>query len=385
MSLNDSLHEDGFDSQFDNLNEPLTRGPAGARAPPYPPAQDYTANSTRYRDPVFAVLFLGHLAVVAFFAAAKGIPALAAGGIPEVEIDKSGAQQPDEADQPVPLVLGLSLMMVLGAFFSTVWIKILITHGESLIRWTLLSTVVWFVLCSVAAAFARSTVGSIMLLVSAGISYSYYRSIDSRIEFAGKNLKVACTAISAMPGTMTAAVALLAVQALWCMVWSLALLWLVSSVVRCYGYTAPVVRCTCVRALSLSCALEERSSAPSSAGIGVATNYSQKYITGADGVRYAAATCTTYSTVGPDPSFNLTCSGESQLCFKCICGSTVALPDSECLHYSVNASVYSAMLLSLLWGCAVTAAAAHCTAAGAVAGWWFSGATSSGGYSGNGQ
>eukprot|EP00953_Heterococcus_sp_UTEX-ZZ885_P038536 19777-Heterococcus_DN1.PRE.2 len=43
------------------------------------------------------------------------------------------------------------------------------------------------------------------------------------------------------------------------------------------------------------------------------------------------------------------------------------------------------MLLSLLWGCAVTAAAAHCTAAGAVAGWWFSGATSSGGYSGNGQ
>jgi hypothetical protein len=186
MSLNDSLHEDGFESQFDNLSEPLTRGPAGARAPPYPPARDYTANSTRYRDPVFAVLFLGHLAVVAFFAAAKGTPALAAGGIPEVEIDKSGAQQPDEADQPVPLVLGLSLMMVLGAFFSSVWIKILITHGESLIRWTLLSTVVWFVLCSVAAAFARSVVGSIMLLISAGISYWYYRSIDSRIEFAGK-------------------------------------------------------------------------------------------------------------------------------------------------------------------------------------------------------
>jgi hypothetical protein len=186
MSLNDSLHEDGFDSQFDNLSEPLTRGPAGARAPPYPPARDYTDNSTRYRDPVFAVLFVGHLAVVAFFAAAKGIPALAAGGIPEVEIDKSGAQQHDEADQPVPLVLGLSLMMVLGAFFSSLWIKILITHGESLIRWTLLSTVVWFVLCSVAAAFARSVVGSIMLLVSAGISYWYYRSIDSRIEFAGK-------------------------------------------------------------------------------------------------------------------------------------------------------------------------------------------------------
>jgi hypothetical protein len=186
MSLNDSLHEDGFDSQFDNLNEPLTRGPAGARAPPYPPARDYTANNTRYRDPVFAVLFIGHLAVVAFFAAAKGIPAIAAGGIPEVEIDKSGAQQPDEEDQPVPLVLGLSLMMVLGAFFSSVWIKILITHGESLIRWTLLSTVVWFVLCAIAAAFARSIVGSILLLLSAGISYWYYRSIDSRIEFAGK-------------------------------------------------------------------------------------------------------------------------------------------------------------------------------------------------------
>jgi Plasma-membrane choline transporter len=136
-----------------------------------------------------------------------------------------------------------------------------------------------------------------------------------------------------------------------------------------------VQQCCCVLALGALAAEQ----------IGVATNYSQKYITGADGVRYAAATCTTYSTVGPDPSFNPACSGESQLCFKCICGSTVALPDSECLHYSVNASVYGAMLLSLLWGCAVTAAAAHCTAAGAVAGWWFSGATSSGGYSGNGQ
>jgi Plasma-membrane choline transporter len=99
-------------------------------------------------------------------------------------------------------------------------------------------------------------------------------------------------------------------------------------------------------------------------------------------VRYAAATCTTYSTVGPDPGFNPACTGESQLCFKCICGSTVALPDSECLHYSVSAGVYGAMLLSLLWGCAVTAAAAHCTAAGAVAHWWFnSAATSTGGYS----
>ncbi|KAG5178021.1 plasma-membrane choline transporter-domain-containing protein [Tribonema minus] len=339
---------------------------------PYPPKPSADSASTTYRDAFFAVIFALHLAVILALAIFKGIPAVAQGGIDQVDVDPAGGSETpvNDGDNPIPLVLSLGVVMVLGAFLSTVWVKVLVSHGESVVRCTILSTVAWFVLSAVAAALLGQSGGAVALLVLAGIAYWYYVLINSHIEFAGKNLKVACSAVLAMPGTVTVAVTLLTVQALWCMIWGLAMaLWCM------------------VWGLAM---------------LGVATNFSAP-ITAADGTVYDADDCTTYETQRPNPTFSAACTGYygGGTCFKCVCGGATVYDDAECrservsagvyalmllservsagvyalmlLSEHVSAGVYALMLLSLIWGCGVIANISHCTTAGAVAAWWFAG------------
>jgi hypothetical protein len=91
-----------------------------------------------------------------------------------------------------PAVLSLGVVMVFGAFLSTVWVKALVSYGESLIRCSILSTVVWFVLAAVAAALLRQGGGAVALMALAACTYCYYVLIDNRIEFAGKVRQRSC-------------------------------------------------------------------------------------------------------------------------------------------------------------------------------------------------
>eukprot|EP00611_Tribonema_gayanum_P000386 TRINITY_DN1025_c1_g1_i2.p1 TRINITY_DN1025_c1_g1~~TRINITY_DN1025_c1_g1_i2.p1 ORF type:complete len:562 (-),score=197.38 TRINITY_DN1025_c1_g1_i2:853-2538(-) len=338
--VDDNL-QDEFDFEAGDLMQPLAPGLNNThndyhhnrQGAPYPPKPSADSASSTYRDAFFAVIFALHLAVILALAIFKGIPAVAQGGIDQVDVDPAGGSETpvNDGDNPIPLVLSLGVVMVLGAFLSTVWVKVLVSHGESVVHCTILSTVAWFVLSAVAAALLGQSGGAVALLVLAGVAYWYYVLINTHIEFAGKNLKVACSAVLAMPGTVTVAVTLLAVQALWCMIWGLAML-------------------------------------------GVATNFSAP-ITAADGTVYDADDCTTYETQRPNPTFSAACTGYygGGTCFKCVCSGATVYDNAECRSERVSAGVYALMLLSLIWGCGVIANISHCTTAGAVAAWWFAG------------
>lgn len=339
MSLNahvggyQGLEQDDFGER--DLHIPLYADHGSSAPPmaPYPPTPQPLGSTAYYRDPFFAIVFLIHVVLIALAAILKGIPAVGQGAVPEVEVDSETGGETDviSGDDPMPLVLGITLILVLSSFVSTVMVKVLVHYGESLIRCALLSTVVWFVIMGVSFVLMNVFIAGLIMLGMAGLTYLYYHAIGPRIEFAGKNLKVACTAISHMPSTITAAVGLLAIQALWCMTWSLALL-------------------------------------------GVATSFPETSITSLDGTTtYDLDSCVTYITDAPNASFSAACAlaPEQSTCMKCSCGGVEVYPDMPCETHTVSAGVYIVMLFSLLWGCSVISNIAHATTSGAIASWWF--------------
>ncbi|CAM9525587.1 unnamed protein product, partial [Phaeothamnion confervicola] len=278
-------------------------------------------------------LFWIQAIIVLAIALARGLPAVARGSI-DIEIVDPDSQAPgspgEDGGGPGRIVAGLLLTLLLAALLAAAAVQTLLRFGEGLIRCALLSTVAWFGLAAVGFFAAGVVAAGIIMLLAAIFSYVYYRLVAKRVEFAGKNLRVACAAVSAVPGTVAAAFAMLAVNCLWCLVWGLALL-------------------------------------------GAATTYGDATVTGPNGSQYPAKECTTYKTEGPSAGFGPSCDDAmaGETCFKCICNDVIVFADRQCVENSVNGGLYVALLLSLYWGCMTLSNMVHATTAGAVGAWWF--------------
>jgi hypothetical protein len=269
------------------------------------------------KDALFAALYLVHVVVILALALVRGVPAVARGGVREVEA--GSGEEVDDMD-PVPSILALGVILVVGAFASAASLKALLQMGEGMIRFSILSSAGLMLVSAFSLAVAGHVSPSLIPLFGGLILLLYYRLVRSRIAFAGCNLKVACTAVSALPSTGVAAFTLMAAQAVWGFLWGLAVL-------------------------------------------GVATNYSDAFVVSPDGTKYAVGSCVTYvdEPVQEGGSF----------AYSCECGGTMVFTDQPCQSYSVNALVYTLLVFSLLWGGSVMSNLSHCTTAGAVGTWWF--------------
>jgi hypothetical protein len=173
----------------------------------------------QYRDAPFAVLFLIHLVVIFYFAVAWGIPAI---------FDSGDSYNNNDNDTSsfeglsVSGVLGLCVLCMLAslAIISGAMI-FMIKFAEQLIQFSLIFSVILSLVFAVSFATQGLIVMSILyfILFLWGVCYAYFAW--RRIPFARSNLVTATAAIKANMGVVAVAFGMLAVFAVWSVLWVL--------------------------------------------------------------------------------------------------------------------------------------------------------------------
>lgn len=229
------------------------------------------------------------------------------------------------------MIGGVLLLLAVGAALSVVWIQVMVRLAAKLIMCTLMGVIAVCLVCSILFFTSGSVAGGVVTLVFALLVGVYLFAVRRRVEFASKNLKVACNSVLTMPTTLLYALIMLGVQLVWCVIWALAVM-------------------------------------------GVATNNSQHTIRH-EGTTYDLDDCSSYTyhssiTVG---TTTLDCTHGT--CHACVCEhggeDVVVYSNSSCLPYRVDGGLYFLMLLSFYWTCCVISNIVHCVASGAVGSWWF--------------
>lgn len=178
----------------------------------------------QFRDPAFAVLFVGHLAAVSFFAFAWGFPALQA-GIDANSGNSTGNGGDGLENFSLTGILGICLLSTLAAgvlIFGA--LGVMICHADKLIQGSLVTSIAFTF--GLGAAFAVK--GLVWMAVLYFVMFLwggwYAYAVWPRLPFATSILVTATTAIKANMGVTALAFGMALTLMAWFFVWTLAMM-----------------------------------------------------------------------------------------------------------------------------------------------------------------
>ena len=286
------------------------------------PADEAAVEPVPYQDRWAAFLFLVHVAVIAWMAFDWGLPLL------EKDVDaQDNANQTGvgnvQNNSLVALVSGGTVCTLAAAAISYMCLKYVLKDARNVIKATLIGSIVVQVVTAVLAMLAGQLWLFVMGCIFALVSVCYFRLVRNRIAFASTNLAVATAAIGDASGPVLVSFGIIFVQLMWQFVWTLAMMGALLpqngfSIVQ-GGETYGQFEC------------ENQFSAQHNSYVCVCAHSGAD----AEGSTYAWGQCKTSS-------------GPGFLMFL--------------------------LLISAFWGSLVLQYLVHCTAAGVVAEWWFTGA-----------
>jgi len=269
-----------------------------------------------------AVLFAVNVFFIFFLAMTSGAKALS-NAFPVI-YSKTGKIQ--EVSGAFDVTGGLLFTMIVVGLVSLLWLKIIVFFSGNHVVHICKGIFGGLLASSLTCLIIGCWLYSLVFFVSACLCLCYYFYMKKHIAFATINMKIACAAIQIMPSIVAIATLMLALQIVWCTIWSVALL-------------------------------------------GSATNLDDRLIT-VRGVDYELDRCYTYSARGPNLDFSPYCSS-AKMCFKCVCGDDTVYKSKPCIKAKVDVGHYIFLLLNLIWGTTVIRNVVHVTISGAVASWWF--------------
>lgn len=174
---------------------------------------------TKWNDVPFTFLFVGHLALISFYAFTKGLDE-----VNGVKKDSGSDYKVDDTDNSTDMkmgtdgVVGLVSVLLIAIVLSLLFLKLCIRLGADLVDFTLKFTIgLEIILCLV--FFATGVIiGAIIYMAIAMITMCYYRAVQDRIAFAGANLSVACTVVKRFPTLIMASFFALILNFVWLLV-----------------------------------------------------------------------------------------------------------------------------------------------------------------------
>ena len=182
----------------------------------------------QYRDAVFALLFVGHLAAVSFCAFAWGVPAIRAGISRGGEDHHHSNNNNDDGSMEhfsLAGILGLCLLSTLaagGIIFGA--LGVMIRYAEQLIQGSLLIWIGFTLLFGIAFAVKGLVWISVIYFVIFLLGVWYAYSAWHRIPFARANLVTATTAIKSNLGVMAVAFGMVVALVVWVFLWTLSMM-----------------------------------------------------------------------------------------------------------------------------------------------------------------
>ncbi len=203
------------------ISEPflMKSGPTAVEVNPIISRSTFNWGIPGYRDPLFLFLFIANLFYVATLAISYGGVALANTGsdywiITSTDPSSSISMNPDGTDYsevayegnyhvPTKLLAGLVLIILSSATISMTWIYFL----SKIAHYVMNTMIVAIVIASSLGGFTflfmgYSPLGLLLILVAMStLILALYH--QARIDFAAKNLQIACEAIVTVPSTLS--------------------------------------------------------------------------------------------------------------------------------------------------------------------------------------
>ncbi|KAJ1404368.1 plasma-membrane choline transporter-domain-containing protein, partial [Ochromonadaceae sp. CCMP2298] len=287
------------------------------------PNPGFHSGFAHYKDVLYLFLFVVNVLSTLAIAVSYGVVAL---GAADHVVEVRDSVEYDESPQhtSVRILLGMVTALAVAFVLTLAWILTLSRIATYIIN-TLLMGVIMVPIVSGFAVFALGfyTMGTALVALAVGVLLASL-CMRPRMDFAATNLKVACSALLAMPTTFVYALLLLLAQLAYSVLWAVA-------------------------------------------AVGFATS-SYNVTVHAQGQEYHLDQCTTYlySSALALEHVTLTCSGK---CTACVCDSVLVVA-GPCASPRVYPWACIWLLLSFFWTSAVLSNIVHCTTCSAVAAWW---------------
>lgn len=197
---------------------PTGKGPSYEDTPMVENGERFNYKRSKYRDPVFAILFVVHVlgmgvvaamyATEAFEFMANAVPDPNTPGGDDVAFDGKGA------------LICLAASAVVALVFAAVWLKVIKTYADVIIKISLVMCVAWMVVGAGLSFYAGSMFGGIIFLVFAGLNALYYCMVKDRIPFTQAIIRAASQSIQDNGGTVCVTYLMAFVQIVWVVFWS---------------------------------------------------------------------------------------------------------------------------------------------------------------------
>ncbi|DBA00301.1 TPA: hypothetical protein N0F65_001496 [Lagenidium giganteum] len=180
------------------------------------------AGGGEHRDRIFALVFFGNLGVISFIAVFFGLP-----NASHIHFTKHRDDSGPAMSHGVRIFLVFIATSLIGAITSAAWLQVLQRYAKEVITYTLNLSIGMLLLLSGMAFFNSSTSGRAIAFINlflAMMVIAYYARIRPAIAFAASNLAMASRLLFEFPRLVQAAYVALAAQAVWILIWSLAVI-----------------------------------------------------------------------------------------------------------------------------------------------------------------
>mmetsp|Transcript_23293 Transcript_23293/g.48434 ORF Transcript_23293/g.48434 Transcript_23293/m.48434 type:complete len:480 (+) Transcript_23293:1357-2796(+) len=167
------------------------------------------------RDPIFLLLFVGHIIAMCYIAFTSGIDAVKSWG------DDASTDDTNFSYDSKMLSSTIGLCVVAAAFGGIV-VTFLMNNAESLIQTSLRLNIAISALCALVCFANGIAIGGILFMVMTLINWCYYRAVQNRIPFAAANLKVACQAVREHFSVLLVSYITIIKSTIWLCIWTLA-------------------------------------------------------------------------------------------------------------------------------------------------------------------
>ena len=182
--------------------------------------------SFQFKDIWFAVLFLMNLITIILLSVREATTIYVAGHMSTNEIEKDISSYSSKAE---PVIVSCLVLGSIATIFGAVWLNILMNFSDFLIKGVMIVNIFMGALASLTFFLHENLLFGIIFIICTVFSYWYFISVQHRIPFATAVLATAIKAIKAnFYGLMSTAYILLLVQVLNMIIWSVAMLGVVS-------------------------------------------------------------------------------------------------------------------------------------------------------------
>lgn len=190
--------------------------PTNEETPIAPSGERFDYAGSKWRDPIFAVLFIVHLLGMGVTAAMYGNEVIDA-------VKNSSNDNPDgewTVDEDLATVL-LCLMCsaVTGLLFGMIWLKVIKTYADTIIKISLLLSSLFMLVAGVFALIQGSMIGGIVCLVLVALNALYYWLVRDRIPFAQAIITAASNSIEDNKTTLFVTYAMALLNIVWSVFW----------------------------------------------------------------------------------------------------------------------------------------------------------------------